>query len=364
MNPSGHFEMPGWFATEGPDVTWVGPNPFAYGLCLGFDDGSIRFTTTDPTAGGTYQKISPLGDAVNGVASIGTRSLAVSTRSDITFLQIESPSRASPAYFEGGAHGVVSTKSGYFVAPLGPKGVLFLKPSDDSKQMIRVLDGTEGKLYFYRIIALDDGSGKETLVFANRRAGVGQSVFDPDGKWHGIHTMKFEGIDVIDVCGVAPNSLSAIAISKKAEVLWIKDTSTKEDPVALMLQGVEGRVYRVLATPLHLFVLSSQALYVWSNLVDRILFGNTSAPKSRPLVIPMEAVDMNLIDGKYLMLVLAVNGILSPSVAALERQPIEDDAMALQSGFSNELSRRTRLEHLHPTWRVDDIEQGAMVGVG
>src|SRR5262245_824860 len=109
MNHRGHFEMPGWFPTEGPDVTWVGPNPFQYGLCLGFDDGSIRLTTTDPTAGGTHQKISPSGDAVNGVASIGTTSLAVSTRSEITFLEIETPSHTSPVFFEGGAHGVVTT---------------------------------------------------------------------------------------------------------------------------------------------------------------------------------------------------------------------------------------------------------------
>ena len=142
--------------------------------------------------------------------------------------------------------------------------------------------------------------------------------------------MKFEGIDVIDVCGVGANSLSAIAISKKAEVLWIKDASKKmtQSP---KLGGVEGRVYRVLATTRHLFVLSSKALYVWSNLVDRVLFDNTSAVESPPLVIPMEAVDMTLFDEKYLTLVMAANELRTLKVVDLVRQPIEDDARALTS---------------------------------
>lgn len=356
--------MPGRFATEGPDITWVGKNPFNDGLCLGFDNGTIVLSVTKTGYMTTPQPISPSESAINAVAAIGKRSLAVSTRSDVTFVQVLSPVETTRTVFPGGAHGVVATKSGYFVAPLGPKGLLFLKPTDDERQMMQVVDGAEGKLYFYRMVALDDGNGKETLVFANRREGIGLSVFNAEDNRQGIHAMKFEGIDVIDVCGVAPGSLSAIAISKKAELLWIKDTSKKEDPIALMLGGVEGRVCRVLATPLHLFVLSSKALYVWSNLVDRVLFGNTSAPKSLPLVIPMEAVDMTLIDGKYLMLVLAANGILNPSIADLERQPIDDDATALCSGFSNELSRRTTLEDLRPTWRSSDIEQGVMVAVG
>ena len=259
---------------------------------------------------------------------------------------------------------MVATKSGYFVAPLGPKGLLIVKPTSDPSQIMQVTDGTEGQLYFYRMVALDDGNGKETLVFANRREGVGLSVFDPGENRRNVHTMKFEGIDVIDDCGLGANSLSAIAISKNAEVVWIKDTSKRYDPIALKLGGVEGRVYRVLATTRHLFVLSSKALYVWSNLVDRILFENASSPSSLPLVIPMEAVDMTLFDDTYLMLVMATNGLMSPKITDLEGQPIEDDGAAHQSGFSNELARRTKLEDLHPEWKNSDIAQGILIGAG
>src|ERR1700722_3199852 len=110
------------------------------------------------------------------------------------------------AGFPGGAHGVVATQSGYFFSPLGPAGLLIVKPTADDLQPMNVTNKNEGQLYFSRVVALRDDGGKETLIFANRRNGFGTSPFDGDTRGRHVHTMKFEGIDVIDVCAVAPNS--------------------------------------------------------------------------------------------------------------------------------------------------------------
>ena len=123
---------------------------------------------------------------------------------------------------------------------------------------MEMAQGTEGRLYFYRMAALYDGIENETLVFANRKNGVGLSVFKGTDSRRHVHTMGFEGIDVVDVCTVTPNSLAAIAITKTAELLWIEDTSKRDDPIVIKLTGLDGPVYRVVATPNHLLVLSSK----------------------------------------------------------------------------------------------------------
>jgi hypothetical protein len=361
MNPTEPFSAAVRTFSDGPDVTWIGPNPFASGLCIGFDNGTILFeTATGYTT--RPQEISPAKEAINGVAAIGTSSLAVSTRSDVTFIQIESPINSSRAVFPGGAHGVVATQSGYFIAPLGAKGLLLARPETGPQQMMHVTPGTEGQLYFYRMTALHDTTGKETLVFANRRNGVGLSEFKGDEVERNVHTLRFEGLDVVDVCGISQGSLSAIAISPKAEVLCIRDTSKRDDPVAMRLGGIEGQVYRVLATPQHLFVLSSKALYVWVNLVDKVLYNKTTTPRSHPLVLPLEAVDMSLYDNEYLLLVMAVNAIMSVKISDLEKQASDQDTVTRLPKTSIEMSRKTEVEDFVPDWQRDDVQQGVMAG--
>ena len=117
---------------DGPEVTWVGPNPFAGGFSLGFDDGSIMFSDL-ATGRSKSLPVSEAKEAINGIAAIGKSSLAVSTRSDVTFLQLDGPAKDTRVQFRGGAHGVISTQSGYFIAPLGMKGLLIVKPDANSK---------------------------------------------------------------------------------------------------------------------------------------------------------------------------------------------------------------------------------------
>ena len=266
----------------GAEITWAGSNPFEQGLSFGLDNGRIAFTS-EKTGNWTFQpQVSPSGEAINGLAWIGTHSLAVSTRAEVSFLQLDLPTGHNRAVFSGGAHGVISTQSGCFVAPLGPTGLLVVKPTNADQQPMYVTDNNEGQLYFSRVAALSDNKGQEILISANRRNGFGMSPFNGEEGGRHVHTMKFEGVDVIDVCQVAPNSHAAIAISMRAEVLWIRDASRHDNPVAMRLSGIKGPVYRVLATQRHLFVLSSTALYVWIDLVEHVLFNDKAVPNPSP----------------------------------------------------------------------------------
>lgn len=314
MNPIDRFRIATFHDAE---VTWVGPDPFRRGLCLGFDNGTLVFTDF-ASYESKPQEFSRSKEAINGVASIGSTSLAVSTRSDVTFVEVIAPQNAPSVVFEGGAHSVVATKSGYFIAPRGADGILLVKPDREPEQKMRVTSGWGGKpLYFYRMTALHDGSGRETLVFANRTGGVGLSHFKGGEDRRGVHTLGYDGLDVIDVCGVSEGSLSALAISPAGEILWIRDASTHDDPIATKLTGIEGKVYRVLATPRTLFVLSSKNLYVWRDLVEQVLSQKSSTLRLQPLVIPVEAIDMSLIND-HLFLVLAENGVAGIPIEELE----------------------------------------------
>ncbi len=337
--------------THGPEVTWVGPNLFAGGssILLGFDDGSIEFSDLDKARRPKPPIVMPVSqakEAINGIAAIGKSSLAVSTRSEVTFLEFESPTKGkgSRTEFSGGAHGVISTQSGYFIAPLGMRGLLIVKPDANSKQEFNVITNTKNNLYCYRIVALRDTAGTEVLVTANRKNGVGVSTFHGDQDGQSIHTMRFEGVDVVDVCGIASDSLSAVAISSRGEVLWLKDTSKRDEPLVVRLTGIEGQVYRVLATTQHLFVLSSKALYVWSYLVESVLVNQEFARQSSPHVRYLEAVDMSLLNDDSLMLVMGTNTIEGFKIDDIIRD-------------SSSLSSISKLEDFTPRWVSEDVEQ-------
>ena len=101
MNPNDLIRAAVHGSTDSPDVTWVGRNPFTQGLCLGFDNGAIVLSNAVTGQVSKLQQISPTGEAINGVAAIGTSSLAVSTRSDVSFIEIKSPTDHPRAVFAG-----------------------------------------------------------------------------------------------------------------------------------------------------------------------------------------------------------------------------------------------------------------------
>jgi hypothetical protein len=361
MSPSDQIKAVYDKYSDLPDVTWVGPNFRTNGLVLGFDNGSIIFTVAATGHVSDPEQLSPSGEAINGIAANGAGGLAVSTRSEVSFFQANSsvePTRVD--FFPGGAHGVIATKSGSYVAPLGPNGLLIVRPTNDFLQK-EVTKGTEGKLHFNRAASLHDQLGTETLIFANRKNGVGLCVFSSDERPRVVHTMGFEGIDVVDVCAVSTGSLSAIAVSKTADLLWINDTSQNTDPVVIRPTHVEGAVYRALATSRHLFVLTSKALYVWFDFVNRAIAGQFASTEMVRLVLPIDAIDMYLLDDQYLFLVMGVNAVTSLAITDIEGQLDGKCATEFRSGISSGSFEKTALDDIDQAWQTADVKQQNLV---
>ena len=85
------------------------------------------------------------------VAAVGSSSLAFSSRSEVSFIQLKGSNEPSRAVFAGGAHWQSSRPGAEFSShPWVQQGLLIVRPTDDSEHEITVTKGTEGKLYFYR----------------------------------------------------------------------------------------------------------------------------------------------------------------------------------------------------------------------
>jgi len=333
------------------EVTWAGANPFSDGLTFGFEDGSLLFTDEIAGPGKFRQQVSKAGESINGFANLGVNNLAVSTRADVTFLDVGPDRPTAISTFSGGAHGVVATRSGFFVSALGANGLLVVKPERGENQLMRVTEGGNAGLYIYRALALDNSEGLEALVFATRRGGVGVSQFSGYEAVRNVHTITSSGLDIVDVCEVQTGTLAAAAISIDGILLLFHDVLNQTRPVTIQLGGLEGTVYRILSSAGHLFVLTSKAIYVWHGLIEGLLKGNSTKESTPPVVVPKAAVEMNVYRNQLLLIVMAANEV--------QRIEIETIAqMALKTSNHTERFVRTTLK---PTWLEGDVKQSTFL---
>jgi hypothetical protein len=151
------------------DISWVGENPIGGGYCLGSEDGRIRTLGIDGSIL-TSASMSLSKEAINDVAFSG-RVMGASTRAEVAFV-FQGAQGQFLLRYEGGAHGLITTSSGGFVAPLGRNGLLMMVPIDGPSQAIgkAKLDGESGNLYK---LAHCNGDGRSDLIVgAARRDGL------------------------------------------------------------------------------------------------------------------------------------------------------------------------------------------------
>ncbi len=350
MNLNGTYD--GWSRTfSGPDVTWAGANPFSTGFCFGFDDGTVAFTDENGVRDVLREKYSESGEPINGLASDGATCFAVSTRSDVTFVMKNADGGSTASIFPSGSHGIAVTHSGYYVSPLGINGLLVMKPSpEEIKQPMRIAEGPKDRLYFLRALPLHDERGKEALVFATRRDGVGYTAFAGNESVRNVHTITSLGLDIIDVCEIRPGTLATAAISIDGILMLFSDVLNSLHPITIKLGGIEGTVYRLLSSRGHLFVLTSKAMYAWLGLIDGLLDGNPIEENSVPVIMPMEAVDATLVRDTVLLVVMAVNEVRRIDIRTIEK---------LSSTRTDSFVRTT----LTPTWLEKDISQSLLSAI-
>ncbi len=153
------------------DATWASGLPWGPGYCIGFEDGRVQLMGMDGSKRTGPYGVSPSGEAVNGVAFAGDV-MAVSTRSDVAFLKVSEFGKGSAerAVYYGGAHGVVGTPGGNIVAPLGKEGILWMQPTQDTTQKVRLLKPAADIPYIYKAAGLGCPERGEVIACAGAEA--------------------------------------------------------------------------------------------------------------------------------------------------------------------------------------------------
>jgi hypothetical protein len=261
------------------EISWAGENPLKGEFCFGSVDGRVR-TLNNPQPSDVA---SPSGEAVNGIA-FSSRAMAVSTRADVGFIVLDDKNHPHRAIYDGGAHGVIATSSGGFVAPLGRNGLLTMKPIRGPEQVLATsrVDVNNDRINFYKL-ARCIGDGKTDLVVgASRSDGLAiielNSLEDRINPGH-THFLRTPGLDVVDVCPLnspdRPRTVVWLGIDRSIHLSLdiLEDRPSK----SIRIKELQGKAYSILQDRGHLFLLTTEAVYIFPDLATRFLSGDFEA---------------------------------------------------------------------------------------
>jgi len=318
----------------GAQVTWAGEFPWTHDLCFGTEDGSICVKDTNGVDI-SYGPIIDSGEAINGVA-FSRNMVAISTRAELLVKRLSFPGELQTVvHYQIGAHGVVSTGRGGFLAPIGALGFLQIELLPDGSLQNRQFHGSEGDLYFYRIARLGTTTeGDEIFACAGRNDGVISLEIGTDGLPNRViinqshNTTNNELADIVDVCRLPsethPFATASLGIDNSIHLS--EDIRRGHRRLGLHFPEMQGTAYSVLSTKGHLFILTSEAFYFLPKLADRFLKREPVEAKMTVLRTPLEALDCSIAYGEHLMLITAKSGLLVEVSQLAAASGVEDDS--------------------------------------
>jgi hypothetical protein len=335
------------------DVSWAGPNPYGGGFCFGSENGRLLYTDEQGVPLGNPALSSASEEAINGVA--GSRDwLAVTTRAEVNFIgPVGKSGRPLGVLLPSGAHGVTVSPGGYFVAPLGRSGIMFVKTGSRPEDPVTGIATDKEGVYFYRVIALKGAAGQDIIVCAARFGGVGVTQFRGGVQKFTLSTVKFDNLDVVDVCSIAndQNSMAVAALGKDGTLILIRDIVNDQTPVSLRFDSIHGTAYRLLSCRGHIFVVTSHGLYGLFHLASSFLDQSLrSRPPTPVLSVPSEAVDANLVSDRWLLVVVP-DEVLKFDLMIIEKEAPE----FIESGEIPAYPAAS----LSLRWHMDSREQSA-----
>lgn len=256
------------------EISWAGEGPWNRGLCFGSEDGRIRFVTDDGEPTGLPHPIFDSGEAINGVALSG-QWLAASTRSEVAIVNLwtaEGDVRSTD--YPGGAHGVVATAAGGFLAPLGTDGLLSVRPGPGPAPSFQISRATEKVLNFTKLALLASDRSEDHFACAARRDGmVALSVVQ--NEFRELRYVRAPGLDIVDLCAIGTPAcpLAVAGLGADGSVHLSRDLGGAEMPQRFRIADLRGTPYTILHSGGHLFVLTSEALYAFPDVASRFLAG-------------------------------------------------------------------------------------------
>lgn len=276
-------------------------------LCIGTENGKIGYLTLNggigsaPSEGGqgrpVLRDVAPSGDAINGIAFSG-QYCAVTTRSDIVVGQV---GRTASIVLDMGAHDVVATPSGGFVASRGIEGLVFLDPSQAAFAS-RPWKIPGKPLYLYKLACLGRRESDDVFVSAARKDGIATII--RQGRTGRFQLRTIPGLDVVSVCTLGssrhPNAIAAIATD--LSLILIRDGLTLAERKIFNLGSGRETAYRVLRAQGHLVVLTDSRVILLKDFVSWVV-DETSGGDMVVFEYEVQAVDASIAFDRWLLIV-------------------------------------------------------------
>lgn len=303
----------------GSEISWAGQSPSGVGLCFGSDDGRLMFLEPgqEPQVSSS---IVESGEAINGVAFIKNH-IAVSTRSEVVFFDMPLPGepKLERDIFEGGAHGIVVTSSGRFVAPLGPRGLLSFRYEPGSHQTMKMGRPPGTDFVFYKLANLGQSKGADVFAVAARRHGMLRAVLADES--YGTFAFSHAGVDIVDVCSLGMDRLpfAAVGLTLDGTILLFEDVFKEGPPYMRKFNDKKERGYRILSAQGHLIVHTSDAIYILENYIRDFLQEGKAPMDATMHTLALEAVDVFVVHGQRLVVVLP-EGAFDVDIALLLKE--------------------------------------------
>ena len=303
----------------GPQVTWAGEWPqFPPHRLLGFakEDGSIEVRDLEGIRQMTGGANEPL-DAVNGVA-FNRNMMAVSTPSKIIITKVATndQQQSKAITHKGGAHGIVATKRGGFLAPAGVRGIVQFDEDAESCFRVRNSRPTDRDIYLYKLVSVGSTpTGEEFFACAGRSDCLLTFSIKPDGEVGVMGTTKGRPssdpseFDIVDVCPIPSpeHPFAVVSLGINNTLHFCQDIRSESPTVGLRLPEMLGTGYTLLHTEGHLFILTSEAFYLLPDLAKHLLNRESRAIKTVSYRTPVEALDCSLAYGKVVLLITQGN---------------------------------------------------------
>jgi hypothetical protein len=347
----------------GAQVTWAGESPWEGGFCFGNEEGGIqcldareRFTPTWITSN----------DPINSIA-FTSRIMAVSTPEQI-FVQDRANflfPKISQVLYDGGTHGIVTTRSDCLIAALGQSGLLLVGHQPDGGTFQRKIRPLGKDFYFYKVISLPvDELGQELFACAGREDGLAVLTVGPGGAtgkigvYEGQSAFNRSTLDVVDICSIGtPDQPFAIACLGIDNSLYLKANIMQPPSTTLRLPHLRGTGYSLLSTRGHLFVLTSECLYTLPHLATRFLSGPIPSKIPSSIDMPSDPIEAFMARDQFLLIVEIGSPIIIDTINDL---PGIDVASDLINGSSNGPTQTALVEVAEPWGQPTNYELNSL----
>jgi hypothetical protein len=241
-------------------------------------------------------------ESLNGVAFAGDM-MMITTRAELRLARIDGERIVfSKNPYGGGAHGVIATPSGKFVAALGRQGYFIGRHVAQEFEMTKV-KATAVEDYCYEVARLGAVPDGELFMAAARRVGFTTLNITDDLQRPSLSRWSPRGADVISVCSLwtarHPHAAAALGIDRSIHLMR---NALQADAICIQPhQNTRGKAYKIMYANDLLAVQTSKSIWIYQELVSRFLHDGDFARPLPVWEIPLEAVDVYFVGGLLLV---------------------------------------------------------------